>query len=253
MNSKNNIINNITNNIANNLKNNNILNINTNNNTSKFQFNFADFILIVAILTAVVLYLNYGKLKLTKSELEYDIIEDNTIKLDPKFEKIINIGELSGTRTRLIPIGKGNSMSVYWEMYVESIPGNKQWTNDYDKLKPIIQFAESPIIYYNPKFSYLDIVVKYRDNPYYTHNVHLKYDVPVQKWNSFFVTIDRRYVKLYLNKKLVKVIKLNNVPIISLKQSDLIRVGRKNNNFIGDIRNMKLFLKPIEIEDIKTN
>ena len=64
------------------------------------------------------------------------------------------------------------------------------------------------------------------------------------------IIIDNRNVNIYLNNDLVKSVNLGNIPRLHTTADSIIQVGEFNNNIKGEIRNLKLYYRPIQKEDL---
>lgn len=172
-------------------------------------------------------------------------------KFDEEFEKSFKINELLQNRQNFILDNKGHGITLKWEMYIPNNSGSKYYNSSFNKLKNILTIGESPQIYYHPKKGYLSFIFKYLDNPFYSHYPEIKLEnVPIQTWNKLIMIVDGRHVRIYLGGNLVKSITLPNVLVLDFNE---LNVGKKNNNFLGLIKNMELYPYPmnqIEVKDI---
>ena len=172
-------------------------------------------------------------------------------KFDEEFEKSFKINELLQNRKNFMLDNKGHGITLKWEMYIPNNSGSKHYNSSFDKLKNILTIGESPQIYYHPKKGYLSFIFKYLDNPFYSHYPEIKLEnVPIQTWNKLIMIVDGRHVRIYLGGNLVKSITLPNVLVLDFNE---LNVGKKNNNFLGLIKNMEIYPYPmnqIEVKDI---
>jgi hypothetical protein len=190
-------------------------------------------------------YLSYNNL----NKYKIPLLTDETIFTEDYINNIILATLVSSRLTLYIPkLGYGLTFS--WDMYIPAKNGNENWQNNFNYLKPIITFGDSPIISYNPKKNYLSITVKYRNNQYYTQFTELKYtDVRLQKWSQYIVVIENRNVRLFINGKLVLTKHLPSIIIIPELNTHVV-LGELNNNFLGKIRNLTLYPYPLSYDEI---
>ena len=172
-------------------------------------------------------------------------------KFDEEFEKSFKINELIQNRQNFIIDNKGHGITLKWEMYIPNNSGSKHYNSSFNKLKNILTIGESPQIYYHPKKGYLSFIFKYLDNPFYSHYPEIKLEnVPIQTWNKLIMIVDGRHVRIYMGGNLVKSMTLPNVLVLNFNE---LNVGKKNNNFLGLIKNMEIYPYPmnyIEVKDI---
>lgn len=199
------------------------------------------FITILIIVFAYIIF-NYDKL-VNIFDDETKILIDKEIKFTRKYEEKMTIGQFLGNRQYLINPGKGIGMSINWDMYIPNTLGNKGWTSNYNELKPILLFGESPLIYFHPKKNQIFINIKYRVHEQYFEYEQIKIDVKLQKWNNYFLTFNNREVYVYINGNLEVIKILNNVPIITTNEDKFIQIGEKYNNLIGKINNLIIYFK----------
>lgn len=214
------------------------------NNTpaiKKINLGFGYLILGLIIILGSILYLYYDQIYKKNVRDQYIFIDDKPVSLDSEYEQTVSISNIVTTRFNLQGEGSGNGLELRWEMKIPDISNNDNWKSSYDKLKPIILIGESPQIFYNPKEGNLVIKLKYRDNPYYSHYPSIKVNLPLQRWNKIGIILDNRKLDVYLNNKLVRSVNIPNVPIISNSSNDIIKIGEKNNNIRGEIKNLTLF------------
>ena len=170
--------------------------------------------------------------------------------VDENFEINVEFSEFIGRRPNLFIDGTGQNISFYWEMRVPNIQGNEDWESSNNKFKPIIKFGSGPIIYYHPRKSILDFVVKYKDNPNYPKFSHTKVELYQQRWNKILCVIKKKQIFIYINNELVKSNTLGNVPFIANTSKEMLTIGDKNNNIIGKIRNVVIYFYDEKPENI---
>ena len=211
-----------------------------------------DLPIIIAILFFVflVILIFYNRFYKEGKKNQITLIGGPT-KFNENFEKSFQINELLQNRKNFMLDNKGHGITLKWEMYIPNNSGSKHYNSSFNKLKNILTIGESPQIYYHPKKGYLSFIFKYLDNPFYSHYPEIKLEnVPIQKWNKLVLIVDGRHVRVYLDGKLVKSITLPNILVLDFNE---LNVGKKNNNFLGLIKNMELYPYPmnqIEVKDI---
>jgi hypothetical protein len=170
-------------------------------------------------------------------------------KFNEEFEKSFKLHELLQNRKQFLLEDKGYGITLSWEMYIPNNNGSRFYNSGFNKLKNIVTIGESPQIYYHPKNGYLSFIFKYLDNPFYSHYPEIKLeDVPLQKWNKIILVIENRHVRVYLNGNLTRSITLPNVLILNFEE---MNIGKRNNNFLGLIKNMSLYPFPMNNTEIK--
>ena len=179
----------------------------------------------------------------------YEVFTDELI-INEDFEINVNFSEFMVGRETLYQEGEGNDISFYWEMEVPNLQGNESINSNINKYKPLIMFGSVPNIYFHPRKSILDFVVKYKDNPDYPKFSHTQVEIKQQKWNKILCVIKKRIILIYINGQLIKSNTLGNVPFISQSSQESLKIGDKNNNMIGKIRNLKIFFYAEKPENI---
>ena len=207
---------------------------------------------IVIVIVLVVLYIVYYYFYLSSNNLntyKIPLLTDETVFTEDYINNIILATLVSPRITLYIPkLGYGLTFS--WDMYIPAKNGNDAWQNNYNYLKPIITFGDSPVISYHPKKNYLSMVVKYRNNPFYTQFTELKYtDVRLQNWSQYIFVIENRNIRLFINGKLVLTKLLPSVVVIPQLNTRVV-LGEQNNNFLGKIKNLTLYPYPLSYAEI---
>lgn len=193
----------------------------------------------------LIIYYNYFYKSTKKGEISLLL---GPKKLTEDFEKEVFLTDIVKNNNYLLTPGKGYGISLLWEMNISNISGNKEFNSSYNKLKPIIRFGTSPQIYYHPKKGYLSIILKYTDNPFYSNHPEIKYtEMTQQTWNKYLLIINNRHINLYVDGVLKVSQSLLNVPVLDLNN---IKIGKVNNNCLGVIKNMSLFLHPLTKKEI---
>ena len=205
--------------------------------------------IITCIILAVIYWYFYVKSSKTGTYKDYKLsLINSTTKFINDYHKSYMISTLIKDRPNFIVPGKGNGITIVLDIYINNIPMNASWGTSYRRNKPILQIGESPCIYYIPKTGELSLVMKYRDNPYYSNYPEIKLkDVKLQKWNKFIFVIDNRNIRIYLNGNIIKSRTIDGVPII---YDNEIILGEINNNFNGKVRQLDIYPLPINPNDI---
>ena len=165
------------------------------------------------------------------------------------FEQTILKPEFMPNRAEIVLPGYGNGLTFKWHMYIENPQAEKSWASNYSRDKPLLRIGESPQILYNPKYNILKLQLKYRESPFYAHYPIIEIrDIPIRRWNYFVITIDGGHIRVYLDSRLVLNKILPNEPIIT---TDNITVGEQGNNFMGRIRDMQVYFRPYNTQDIQ--
>ena len=202
-------------------------------------------IIILIILTGIYYYLGNNNI----GKYQIKLLSDE-IYIDNEYENNFIIKNLIPTRDTLYVPKLGYGLSFMWEMFIPNLSGNSNWQNSYNILKPIITMVDSPQISYHPKNNYLSIILKYRNNPFYAQYTEIKYHkIKQQKWSKYILIINGRNIHLYINGEIVIAQFLPSLPVIYDITSELI-LGKKNNNFLGRIRNLTLIPYPLSSTEI---
>ena len=237
---------------SNKTKNNKNNNKNTNNSKSQNKSNYlTTFYIITGLLVLLFLFYYYQDYLFGSSftSKSYQVFADE-MKVDETFEVNVEFSEFIGKKESLFLDGEGNDISFYWEMKVPNIQGNEPVNSNSNKYKPLISFGSGPTIYYHPRKSILDFVVKYKDNPNYPKFSHTQVEIAQQRWNQFLCVIRGKLIFIYINGQLVKSNTLGNIPYIATSPKEMLKVGDKNNNIIGKIRNLTIFFYAEKPENI---
>ena len=207
---------------------------------------------VIIVLILVVLYIVYYYFYLSSNNIttyKIPLLTDETVFTEDYINNII-LSTLVSPRITLYVPKLGYGLTFSWDMYIPAKNGNDGWQNNYNYLKPIITFGDSPVISYHPKKNYLSMVVKYRNNPFYTQFTELKYtDIRLQKWSQYILVIENRNIRLFINGKLVLTKLLPSVIVIPELNTHVV-LGETNNNFLGKIRNLTLYPYPLSFDEI---
>jgi hypothetical protein len=149
----------------------------------------------------------------------------------------------------MIPIPQNLKVSYIMWLYFENNSENSNWFSNFSADKYILRKGYGPDIMYNPYSNILKVGVKVKDvrEPINTNtgaNVNQELNsskidfkekvqeievsnIPIQKWTQIAVTIDNRFVDIYVDAVLVKSAKLDNVPILNYTD---IKIGKPKHN-----------------------
>ena len=208
--------------------------------------------IIILILLFTAFYYYYWAPRQTNTNIyKIPLLTTETI-FDEKYTNTYEVETLVTNRDTFMVPKLGYGITFAWEMYIPVLNGNDQWQTSYNHLKPIISMNDSPVISYHPKKNYLSIVVKYKNNPFYSQYAELKFtDMKPQKWSKYIMIIQDRNVYLYINGTLQSTKVLPSVPVIYDITSEII-LGEVNNNFLGKIRNLTVYPYPLSYTEVST-
>lgn len=165
------------------------------------------------------------------------------------FEQTVLKPTFMADRAEIVLPGYGNGLTFKWHMYIENPQAEKSWASNYSRDKPLVRIDESPQILYNPKYNILKLRLKYRESPFYAHYPIIEVrDIPLRRWNYFVITIDGAHIRVYLDGRMILNKILPNEPVITT--SDIV-VGEQGNNFMGRIRNLQVYFRPYNTQDIR--
>lgn len=170
------------------------------------------------------------------------------VTISDDFEQTILKSTFMNNRNEIILPGYGNGLTFKWFMYLENPQAEKSWASNYSRDKPLLRIGETPQILYNPKYNILKLQLKYRESPFYAHYPIIEVrDIPLRRWNYFIITIDGSHIRVYLNSKLIMNKILPNEVVIN---TDDIIIGESGNNIMGRIRDMQVYFRPYNTQDI---
>lgn len=184
------------------------------------------------------------------STKDYAVLVDEVLPLYNNYEKKIP--------SEMIPLPNGLKMSFILWLYMDNNTENSQWFSSFSGDKIIMDKGFCPTIVYLPYSNSIKIMVKIKDlrepidmsdnnrnnvnapTPNFIDFKEKVQEIEVQglkyqTWNQLAVTIDNRYVDVYINAVLVKSVLLDNVPIFN---HDGITLGKPKNNpncFLGKL------------------
>jgi hypothetical protein len=205
-------------------------------------------LLVILIISLIIYYFfYYNKSNIIKYKIT--LITDETT-FNEEYSQSFKMNELTTRKTLSIP-DLGYGLSFSWEMYIPNKGSNENWNNKFNIVKPILSMNDSPQIGYNPKKNYISIILKYRDNPFYSKYNEIKIqNIKQQKWNKYIIIISGRIVNIYVNNVLEISKILPSLPVIYDISSEIV-LGQVNNNFHGKIRNLTLYPFPLHFNDVQ--
>ena len=133
-------------------------------------------------------------------------------------------------------------------MEVLNIPSNFIWKSSFTKNKPIIANGGSPNIYYNPSKNELVIKFEMLDTnnmPFYK-DIIIK-NIKLQSWHEYTLVAKGRNISFYIDKQLEYSYILPGVPIL---QKGGLKLGERNNNFLGKVANVIYYNYPLAMNQI---
>lgn len=133
----------------------------------------------------------------------------------------------------------GNKFTYSLWIYINNLPENSEWETNVNYKKSILFRYGSPNINYYPKEHRIQVQMTYKDNlneiNYY--NIDLN-NLQIQYWNHLIISLDNRYIDIYINGKRYTSVFLENTPFIFNRN---LYIGEKNNNFNGYLHKVKYF------------
>ncbi len=210
-------------------------------------------VIVVVLIIGGLIFLYYDEL-IIFGKSDYVQIINDSLEIQQSFMETIpklKVTESADATHYSLP-GKGNGITIEWNMKLDNPGPGKIWNTSYSKNKPILRIGDSPHIYYNPKLGILRILVSYKETDFNASYpvIELK-DVPTNKWVNYIVVIDDNKVRVYVNRELVISKELPNE--LEIDYDDIL-IGEVNNNIAGSLGNMKLHRRALtNTEIIKAN
>lgn len=158
----------------------------------------------------------------------------------------------------MIPIPHNLKVSYIMWLYFENNSENSNWFSNFSADKYILRKGNGPDIMYNPYSNTLKVGLKVKDirEPINTNtednanqesnNSKIDFkekvqeievsNIPIQKWTQIVVTIDNRFVDIYVDAVLVKSAKLDNVPILNHTDIKLGKPKHNPNIYMGKLQ-----------------
>lgn len=184
------------------------------------------FLITILILLVLTPYIYYKII--TRSSQKISIQEDEVI-LDNEFSQKYP--------STLFPVSQvGTRYTLAFSLYANNYTESSVWGDRFNKPKGILTRYGAPNVFMIPKTNTLRVSVIYKNklNIKESYDFEIK-DFKYQRWEHVTLTVNDRDASLYLNGKLIKGVKLPNVPWIPIKP---MIIGQKNNNFNGKIKNV---------------
>ena len=108
-------------------------------------------IILVLILIAIYIYYYYFYLSSSNiNKYKLPLLTDETVFTED-YNTTINLATQVSPRLTLYVPKLGHGLTFSWDMYISAKNGNDTWQNNFNYLKPIITFGDSPVISYHPK------------------------------------------------------------------------------------------------------
>ena len=186
----------------------------------------------------------------------YNATKDYTTLVD-EIQGIFNNYERE-ISSDMIPIPHNLKVSYIMWLYFENNSENSNWFSNFSADKYILRKGYGPDIMYNPYSNTLKVGVKVKDiiepiNTNTEENVNQESNnskidfkekvqeievtnIPIQKWTQIVVTIDNRFVDIYVDAVLVKSAKLDNVPILNHTDIKLGKPKHNPNIYMGKLQ-----------------
>ena len=185
---------------------------------------------------------NFGTTK--EGSIGYDENDFPAYQVDKYFE---TLEETSDCNSKYL-----QEVSISMDIKFPYVLPNSNWKSSYKIMKPIVSFGSSPSVSYNPFYDYLDFnfLIKYASKT--PVNKHIILDnIPTSTWINLILVIDNRKIKIYLNKKLVKYVILENIPILEFTSNSPIKFGEYNNNFNNLINKIIFYKRSLSTNEIE--
>jgi len=192
-------------------------------------------ILVIIILISIAVYY------LTKSGITHNKIDRNVLHLTDDFGLAYSANLMPKSKT-------GIKYTFSFWIYINNVPGNAHWKQDFTRPKGVLAHSHAPTVYYLANLGILQISMGFKDN----NNVleTYKFDlnsVKLQKWENIVIVADGSFVEIYLNGQFHKAMDLGNIHFISNK---MLYVGQPNNNFNGYLAYIEYFNDALKEKDI---
>lgn len=184
------------------------------------------FIVCLIIYLAYRIYRHYHPAQ----EATYKVLIDKPLTVDEDYKRVIKRTEIFEPKT---------NFSIGWHMKLYNISSNFLWKSSFRLSKPIIDNGGCPVIMYNPADHVLILKFHMIDNNFNTFDKEIRIkDLPVQAWFHILVTVENRFINIYLNGELKNSYKLSTIP--TLPDGNL-QIGQINNNFLGKLNNVTYY------------
>lgn len=225
----------------------NKINLNSSNNKS-YVNNLFYYVIGLITIICIVFWIYYYYYYNNSKKVDRIILISNPTNIIGEYESKINISNIILNENYLNPIDKGSGITLIWEMYISNNGSNISWYSDFTKSKPIFNLDDNIIIKYHPSKGNLMLYLKYKNinNETTFMEINLGY-IKIQKWNNCCLLINENHIIFFVDGNIEKSKSLNIVPII---KGSIIKIGEKNNNFMGKIRKMDLIPYALSVNDI---
>lgn len=191
------------------------------------------FLLMISVFFGLITFLYYNSIKRVETLLNENVGLYNDTELTISSSEIITDNNLK------------ESYILY--LNIDNMSGNGLFFSNFGTSKSILRRADDKFkINYNPKKNCIQLeflvkhlnVIQEVDNEqkldlYPKTEIIEINNIPYHTWFQLVITINNRYINVFINKLLVRSVTLSNVPELS---NDSLILGKKNNNpnmFIG--------------------
>lgn len=143
----------------------------------------------------------------------------------------------------------GYGLTVAFMLKIKPEPENFGWGSDPNQDKVIFERNHAPNIYYHPIKNYLEVeVVNQSQLDMRNYQTFRLENFPVQSLVEVCIVIDNRKIIFYINKRVVHVGVLDNIPIY--EPGDM-RVGKSGNNIAGHLGPVFYWNYPLNLNQIQ--
>ena len=205
----------------------------------KYNRNTGYYILGISILIIIIIIIYNNKL-IFKPKRKISVLETGeaiTFKEDTEIVK--SISSIPGiSNNNLFAVGMGYKLEIDFMIRIPNTDGSEKFNSLYNVYKPIIRFGNSPQILFNHANNKMKILINFKDYNNFKRNYQIEHRLHLQKWNHISLIINGKNLNLLINGVNVKNHLLNLWPIISTNLSDNVIIGKKNNNIIGEIKDV---------------
>jgi hypothetical protein len=173
------------------------------------------------------------------------ILINNPTNFKGDYQTTINLQEYIKDRNTLLKVDKGYGITINTSLYISNIANNHNWISNFDKLKTILNIGDNIIIGYKPKIGHIYIILKFRNIS--GENIYTEQDmgyIPIQKWTNHTIIINEHQIIYILDGKIIASKKLTYIPIID---GMILKLGDKQNNFMGNVKYLDITPYPIEL------
>ena len=204
----------------------------------KYNKNTGYYILGISIIVILIIIIYNNKL-IFKPTRNMELLEaDQVVIFDKDTEIVKSISSIYGVNNNLFPVGKGYKLDISFMIKIPNTSGSENFNSSYVLDKPIIQFGDSPSIYFNHYDNKMKFYINYTTLDNTPSKYAIEYRLHLQKWNHVLLSINGININLIINGVNVKNKNLNFVPKITTNLNENIIIGKKNNNIIGKLKDV---------------